>query len=74
MKDGPWCFDNDLLALQRWERTKDFSDSSFLGACWKIVGECYTVEVGRIIACKLWGSGDMKFRRGGGGWGAFFPH
>lgn len=31
MRGGPWCLDNHLLALQRWERVKEFTDASFNG-------------------------------------------
>lgn len=51
MKGGLRCNDKHLLPMQRWERSKDFSNESFKEVTfWMPISvllvECYTKEVG----------------------------
>lgn len=59
MKGSPWYFDNHFLAMQRWERSEDFSDESFKKvAFWMhvsgLLAKCYIEELGEKSVATLW--------------------
>lgn len=67
IKGRPWCFYNHLLALQRWERIKEYIDSSFdYIYFWIHVGsfpvECYTKELGRKVASMFGECEEIQIR------------
>ncbi|KAI5663953.1 hypothetical protein M9H77_23276 [Catharanthus roseus] len=67
LKLGPWCFNNDLLALQHWERMKEFTDKYFKEVSFwihisSLLVECFTKEMGLKLVDRFGRSTDIQIR------------
>ncbi|KAH7844603.1 hypothetical protein Vadar_029804 [Vaccinium darrowii] len=58
LNGGPWCFDNLLLLLKRWEvgmkaDSVEFKDIEFWIQLWGLPFECITQEIGKAIGERI---------------------
>ena len=65
--NGPWCFDNQILALQRWEkgmttRTVSFTHIPIWVQAWGLLFDLINEEAGQDIGRGLGKFIDMDFK------------
>lgn len=58
LNGGPWCFDNMLLLLKKWEvgmttESVEFHDVDFWVQLWGLPFECISPEIGKMIGNRI---------------------
>ncbi|XP_058180206.1 uncharacterized protein At4g02000-like [Rhododendron vialii] len=73
---GPWCFDNMVLLLRRWEagmkaNTVDFNEIDFWIQLWGLPFECITPEIGKEIGRRIGSILEVNKVTEKGDWGRY---
>lgn len=76
LNGGPWCFDNMLLLLKKWEvgmkaDSVNFHDVDFWIQLWGLPFECISPEIGEMIGNRIGQVLEVRKMADGDEWGRY---